>query len=157
MVGTTCFISAAVTQIPHNAGMNAGTGKVCNSRSSLFDVFHHPADLTNSQQDRTDLRNAQLELPSVWLPSSTQTHFKAVNNASNVALAAFPLRFHEQEQGAVLSFCTVESSTVDGPDRTGTERFRACRRQVGRRRPRRASSGKSARGEHFHLSRVAVH
>lgn len=98
-------------------GMNAKVKKFCNTQTSLTDVFKFLNEAISDQKDLEDIRTAQLELPQIQMPQTEITMLSAAWEACEFPLGHWPRRFMQEEMGAAMAYCVLETVVLDRPRR----------------------------------------
>ena len=101
------------------AGMNSQVRRVCNARTSLVRLFGFLDDAIEQQSDRSALRNAQLHMPTMFLPRTALVWFgDELLKPLKFGLGVWPMNFMLEEIDAASLFCGGSGNhLVDGPDR----------------------------------------
>eukprot|EP00904_Undaria_pinnatifida_P003960 jgi/Undpi1/13565/HiC_scaffold_8.g03224.m1 len=104
----------------HLVWMTAGqVRRVCNARTSLVRLFGFLDGAIEQQSDRSALRNAQLHMPTMFLPRTAFVWFgDELLKPLKFGLGVWPVNFMLEEIDAASLFCGGSGNhVVDGPDR----------------------------------------
>ena len=100
--------------------MNSQVRRVCNARTSSVRLFGFLDGAIEQQSDRSALRNAQLHMPTMFLPRTAFVWFgDELLKPLKFGLGVWPVNFMLEEIDAASLFCGGSGNhLVDGPDST---------------------------------------